>query len=229
MKKIKHLLYRLTVGTMLVVVLFSSTAFTDKILPGSAVTNAEVDYVEQMEQRKALPIQSNAIENWPKGPAIGAQSAILMEMNTHTILYAKNIHEKCYPASTTKILTCLIAMQNCTMDETITFSHDAIYDVPLDGSKLGGVDTGDTIAMEQALYCVLVQSANEVASAVGEHVAEKLGKEKSVQAFCEIMNEKVKALGGVDSNFVNCNGLFDENHYTSAYDLALIGSEFFFQ
>lgn len=227
MRKIKQILYRLTVGTMLVVVLFSNTAFTDKILPGSAVSNAEVDYKEQMEQRKALPIQSNTIENWPKGPAIGAQSAILMEMNTHTILYAKNIHEKSYPASTTKILTCLIAMQNCTMDETITFSHDAIYDVPLDGSKLGGVDTGDTMTMEQALYCVLVQSANEVASAVGEHVAEKFGKEKSVQAFSEIMNEKVKALGGVDSNFVNCNGLFDENHYTSAYDLALIGSEFF--
>lgn len=227
MKKIKHLLYRLTVGTMLVVVLFSNIAFTDKILSGSVVSNAEVNYVEQMEQRKSLPIQSNAIENWPKGPAIGAQSAILMEMNTHTILYAKNIHERCYPASTTKILTCLIAMQNCTMDETITFSHDAIYDVPLDGSRLGGVDTGDTMAMEQALYCVLVQSANDVASAVGEHVAEKLGKEKSVQAFSEIMNEKVKALGGVDSNFVNCNGLFDENHYTSAYDLALIGSEFF--
>lgn len=227
MKRIRQFLYRLAINTMLVVTLFSSVAFTDSILPGSVVSYAEVDYMEEMEQRKSLPIQSNTIENWPKGPAIGAQSAILMEMNTHTILYAKNIHEKGYPASTTKILTCLIAMQNCTMDETVTFSHDAIYDVPLDGSRLGGVDTGDTITMEQALYCVLVQSANEVASAVGEHVAEKLGKEKSVQAFSKIMNEKVKALGGVDSNFVNCNGLFDENHYTSAYDLALIGCEFF--
>ena len=65
------------------------------------------------------------------------------------------------------------------MDETITFSHDSIYDVPVDGSRLGGVDTGDTMPMEQALYCVLVLSANEVASAVGEHVAEKLGKEKN--------------------------------------------------
>ncbi|MDE7184873.1 MAG: D-alanyl-D-alanine carboxypeptidase [Lachnospiraceae bacterium] len=180
-----------------------------------------------MEQRKTLPIQSNAFPNWPQGPAIGAQSAILMEMNTHTILYAKNIHEKSYPASTTKILTCLLAMQNCSMDEVVTFSHDAIYDVPIDGSKLGGVDTGDTLTMEQALYCVLVKSANEVASAVGEHVAEKLTKEKSVKAFAELMNQKVKDLGGTDSNFTNCNGLFDENHYTSAYDLALIGCEFF--
>lgn len=227
MKRIKQILNRLLAGVALLSLLVSDLSFTDAMLPGSAVSYAEEDYLAQMEQRKSLPIQSNEIANWPKGPAIGARSAILMEMNTHTILYAKNIHEKNYPASTTKILTCLLAMQNCTMDEIITFSHDSIYDVPADGSRLGGVDTGDTMQMEQALYCVLVQSANEVASAVGEHVAEKLGKEKSADAFAELMNEKVASLGGTDSHFTNCNGLFDENHYTSAYDLALIGCEFF--
>lgn len=227
MKRIKHFIYRLLVGTALTSMLVSSLPFTDTVLPGTTVSYAAEDYIEQMEQHKTLPIQTNEIENWPQGPAIGAESAILMEMNTHTILYAKNIHEKNYPASTTKILTCLLAMQNCTMDETITFSHDSIYDVPSDGSRLGGVDTGDTMPMEQALYCVLVLSANEVASAVGEHVAEKLGKEKTVEAFAELMNEKVASLGGTDSHFTNCNGLFDENHYTSAYDLALVGCEFF--
>lgn len=227
MKRIKHFIYRLLVGTALTSMMVSSLPFTDTVLPGTTVSCAAEDYIEQMEQHKTLPIQTNEIENWPQGPAIGAESAILMEMNTHTILYAKNIHEKNYPASTTKILTCLLAMQNCTMDETITFSHDSIYDVPSDGSRLGGVDTGDTMPMEQALYCVLVLSANEVASAVGEHVAEKLGKEKTVEAFAELMNEKVASLGGTDSHFTNCNGLFDENHYTSAYDLALVGCEFF--
>lgn len=227
MKRIKHFIYRLLIGTALTSMLVSSLPFTDTVLPGTTVSCAAEDYIEQMEQHKTLPIQTNEIENWPQGPAIGAESAILMEMNTHTILYAKNIHEKNYPASTTKILTCLLAMQNCTMDETITFSHDSIYDVPSDGSRLGGVDTGDTMPMEQALYCVLVLSANEVASAVGEHVAEKLGKEKTVEAFAELMNEKVASLGGTDSHFTNCNGLFDENHYTSAYDLALVGCEFF--
>lgn len=186
---------------------------------------------EKREERKTLPIQTNSIENWPQGPPIGAQSAILMEMNTHTILYAKNIYEKSYPASTTKILTCLLAMQNCTMDETVTFSHDAIYDVPSDGSKLGGVDTGDSITMEQALYCVLVQSANEVASAVGEHVAEKLGLTDSgqtpIDAFSELMNKKSRELGCKGTHFANANGLYDDNHYTTAYDLALIGCEFF--
>lgn len=227
MKEMKRIINRLIAGAALVSVLVSNLWLANTLLPGSISVHADASPMEQMEQRKALPIQSNEITNWPQGPAIGAESAILMEMNTHTILYAKNIHEKSYPASTTKILTCLLAMQNCTMDEQITFSHDSIYDVPIDGSRLGGVDTGDTMTMEQALYCVLVQSANDVANAVGEHVAEKLGKEKSVEAFSELMNEKVASLGGTDSHFANCNGLFDENHYTSAYDLALIGCEFF--
>lgn len=218
---------RLTAGFLLAAVLFSDASFTNFVTSGAAVVHADIDYNEKMEERKTLPIQSNNIENWPQGPAIGAQSAILMEMNTHTILYAKNIDEKNYPASTTKILTCLLAMQNCNMNETITFSRDSIYDVPIDGSRLGGVDTGDTMLMEHALYCVLVQSANDIASAVGEHVAEKLGKEKTVKAFSELMNEKAKELGCKNTNFTNCNGLYDDNHYTTAYDLALIGCEFF--
>lgn len=214
---------------------FFSCFFALFLFAANAVTTVcaepELTNEEKAEERKTLPIQSNSIENWPQGPAIGAQSAILMEMNTHTILYAKNIHEKSYPASTTKILTCLLAMQNCTMDEIVTFSHDAIYNVPTDGSKLGGVDTGDTITMEQALYCVLVQSANEVASAVGEHVAEKLApadsNQKPIDAFTNLMNEKAKELGCKGTHFTNANGLYDDNHYTTAYDLALIGCEFF--
>lgn len=211
----------------LAAIVAANTFFAECVLPGSAVCYAERDYKAEAEERKSLPIQSNEIEGWPKGPAIGAKAAILMEMNTHTILYAKNIHEECYPASTTKIMTCLLAMQNCTMDETLTFSHDAIYDVPLDGSRLGGVDEGDTMLLEHALYCVLVLSANDIATAVGEHVAEKLGREKSAAAFADLMNEKAKELGCLNTHFSNCNGLYADDHYTSAYDLALIGSEFF--
>jgi D-alanyl-D-alanine carboxypeptidase len=81
--------------------------------------------------------------------------------------------------------------------------------------------------MEDALYCVLVESANDVASAVGEHVAEKLGYEKNVESFADIMNEKAKSLGCLDTHFSNANGLYADDHYTTAYDLALIGCEFF--
>ena len=227
MKLTRNILTRFVSGIALIAVISTSTAWAEAIRPGSSVCLAETDYNEMREERKTLPIQSNEIADWPEGPAIGAQSAILMEMNTHTILYAKNIDEKNYPASTTKILTCLLAMQNCSMDETITFSRESIYDVPTDGSRLGGIDTGDTMLLEQALYCVLVQSANDVASAVGEHVAENLGKGKSVTAFAQLMNEKAKSLGCKNTHFTNANGLYDDNHYTTAYDLALIGCEFF--
>lgn len=199
---------------------------TLSILVATPVTAFATDYEAEMEARKLLPIESNEIPGWPTGPEIGAKSAILMEMNTHTILYAKNIHEKMYPASTTKILTCLLAAQHCNMEELVTFSHDAVYDVPSDGSNMG-MDEGEIITLEQAMYGVLVGSANEAASAVGEHVAAKLGKEATVEAFAEIMNEKADELGCLNTNFVNANGLFDENHYTTAYDLALIGSDFF--
>lgn len=219
--KNNRLLYKF-ISLLFAISLFATSADVT-MNANTTVYAAERDYQAEREEHKTLPIQTNSIENWPNGPAIGARSAILMEMNTHTILYAKNIHEKNYPASTTKILTCLLAMQNCSMDEIVTFSYDSIHDVPTDGSKLGDVNEGDTLTMEQALYCVLVKSANEVASAVGEHVAQKL----SFNSFAELMNKKAAELGCMDTHFVNANGLYDDNHYTTAYDLALIGCEFF--
>lgn len=204
-----------------IVTLFVGMTLLSNIFYQSSLTVlAERDYQAEMEDRKYLPIESNQYENWPDGPAIGAKSAIVMEANTHTILYEKNIYEEMYPASTTKILTCLIAAEQSSMNETVTFSKNAVYGVPSDGSNMG-MDAGESITMEQALYGVLVGSANEAASAVGEHIA------GSTEAFANLMNERAQELGCRNSHFVNANGLFDENHYTSAYDLALIGCEFF--
>ena len=90
-----------------------------------AAPSASADYNEEAEARKSLPVQTNEIANWPTGPDLGAEAAYLLEANTGTVLYAKNMDEKLYPASTTKILTCLIAVENCSMDEVITFSHMA--------------------------------------------------------------------------------------------------------
>lgn len=206
--------------------LFLSSFLCFTILFSSTIAYAAPDYEAEMEARKSLPVQSNDISGWPEGPAIGAESAILMEMNTHTILYSKNIHAKMFPASTTKIMTCLLAAQNCDLNDMVTFSHAAVYEVPSDGSNMG-MDEGEVITLEQAMYGVLVGSANEAASAVGEHVAACLGKEPTAKAFSDIMNEKAKELGCKNTHFVNANGLHDDNHYTSAYDLALIGCEFF--
>ncbi len=192
--------------------------FLGNSLPAHASTFEEIQ--AEMESRKALPIQSNEIENWPDGPAVGAQSAIVIEANTGVILYSKNIHEKLYPASTTKILTCLIATENSSLDEMVTFSRDAVFSIEKGSSNMG-IDAGEILPMEECLYGILVVSANEVANAVAEHVG------GSMEGFAEMMNQKAAELGCLDSHFVNANGLHDENHYTSAYDLSIIARSFF--
>ena len=176
--------------------------------------------LEQAELRKSLPIQSNQIENWPDGPAIGAEAAILMEANTGTILYEKNINEKLYPASTTKILTCLIAAERTNLNDVITMSADAVFSVPIDGSKIY-LDVGNQITIDQALQAVLIASANDAANGIAEFIG------GSLDGFADIMNERAEELGCTNSHFVNSNGLHDEDHYTTAYDLAMIGRAFF--
>lgn len=185
-----------------------------------AAPSEGTDHALEAEQRKSLPIQSNQIGNWPSGPAIGAEAAILLEANTGVILYAKNIDERLAPASTTKLMTCLLAVENCRLDETITFSHNAVFSLE-QGSSTIGIDPGQAMPLEECLYGILTASANEVSNAVAEHVA------GSLDDFAAKMNERAAQLGCKNTHFVNAHGLYDENHYTSAYDLALIAKAFF--
>ena len=187
-------------------------------LPVSAAS--EDSFQKAADERKLLPIQSNDTENWPEGPEIGAEAAILMDINTGSILYAKNIHEHLYPASTTKILTCLLAVENAKLSDEVVFSDNAVHSVPSGGSNMG-MDAGQSLPLEECLYGIMVGSANEAANAVAEHVA------GSIPAFAQMMNARAKELGCQDSHFANANGLFDKNHYTSAYDLATIAGTFF--
>ena len=169
--------------------------------------------------RRALPVSSNSIPGWPQGPETASESAILMEADTGVILYAKNIDVQHYPASTTKVMTCLLAAENCSMDEMVGFSKNAVFGIDR-GSSNVGMDIGQYITMEEALYCVMLASANEVAVAVAEHVA------GSVEDFALMMNKRAKELGCTNTNFVNPNGLPDEEHLTTAHDLALISQAF---
>ena len=194
--------------------------FLGHTTPVCAASSAIPDYAAEAEERKSLPVESNEIENWPEGPQIGAEAAILLEANTGTILYSKNIDEKLYPASTTKIMTCLLAVENARLDEEITFSNDAVFSIEQGSSNIG-MDVGQSITMEQALYGILVGSANEVANATAEHIA------GSIDDFVKMMNDKAAELGCTNTHFVNPHGLFDENHYTTARDLATIAKAFF--
>ncbi len=190
------------------------------LLSQSSLSHAASYKEERIAEHRALPIRSNQTENWPEGPVVSAESAILMEINTGTILYEKNIHQQQYPASTTKILTALIASEESSLDEIVAFSHDAVFGIPI-GSNHIAMNEGDTLTMEQCLDAILIRSANEVSYAVAEHIGD------TWDGFAEMMNNRAKELGCLNSNFVNPNGLPDENHYTTAYDLAMIGRAFF--
>ena len=135
-----------------------------------AATTTE-EFLEEAEARKELPIETDSIERWPAGPKIGAEGAVLMEVNTGTILYSKNKDEKLYPASITKMLTALIAVDECDMDEMVTFSDAAIHSINWKEDANMGINVGNSITMEQCLYGLLVGSANEVAYAIAEHIS----------------------------------------------------------
>ena len=156
-----------------------------------------------------------ADEYWPEGPDIQTPSAVVMEVNTGTVLYEKNSHEKLYPASITKILTTWLTLENCDLSETITFSKEAVYNNEGDTSHIWR-DVNEQMTVEQTLYAVMLASANECAYAVAEHVG------GTVENFVDMMNAKAKELGCTNTHFANPHGLQDENHYTTAHDMALI-------
>ena len=161
-----------------------------------------------------------AAAEWPSGISISADGGILMDINSGAVLFEKNSHEPYYPASITKILTALIVIENCGLDETVTFSNTAVNTLEPNSSILGA-RAGDTLSVRDCLYALLLQSANEVANALAEHCA------GSMDAFAEKMNEKAAELGCTDSHFANPSGLNDPNHYVSAYDMALIAKAAF--
>lgn len=182
----------------------------------------EMTLDDRIAAQRAMTVQSNEVPNWPTGPVVTAESAILMEAETGTILYSKNIHQKEYPASTTKILTTLIATEQCSLDEIVIFSHDAVFDTPRDSNHIA-MDVGQELTMEQCLNAILIRSANEVSFAVAEHITGTT----DWSVFADMMNTRAAELGCLNSHFANPNGLPDENHYTTAYDLAMIGRAFF--
>lgn len=176
---------------------------------------------ESSEEKRAEPdayfetIQTNEIDGWPQGPAVWAESAVVMDLDSGAILYGKNMDVTKYPASITKILTTLVAIENSRLDERVTFSENAIFGIERDSSHIG-IRVGEILSMEECLYGMMLESANEVCLAVAEHIS------GSVDAFVELMNQKAAELGCTNTHFTNPNGLPDENHYTTSHDMALI-------
>ena len=147
-------------------------------------------------------------------PSINAASAILIDNRTNKVLYSKNEDTKMFPASTTKIMTAIITLENCSLDEQATASFDAV-NIP-EGYATADIKIGETFTVEQLLEMLLVHSANDAANVLAEHVG------GSLESFVSIMNTKANELGLTNTHFTNAYGLQDDNHYTTARDLATI-------
>lgn len=157
-----------------------------------------------------------AEENWPQPPTVYAESAIVMEADSGAILYEKNSKEQRYPASITKVMTTLLALERCPLNENVLFSKDAVYNV--EGTQVG-ITPNEEVPLEECLYGVMLASGNEIAYAVAEHVG------GTYEAFVQLMNTRAAELGCENTHFNNPHGLPDENHYTCAYDMALIARQ----
>jgi D-alanyl-D-alanine carboxypeptidase (penicillin-binding protein 5/6) len=157
---------------------------------------------------------------------LAAGKAILIDLNLGKILWQKNAQTRCYPASTTKILTALLALENCRLDEVVTVGDEANL-AALSSSK-AGIQYGQKLTVEQLLHCLLIPSGNDAAYVIAVHTARQmahrpdLDEREAVNYFCRIMNKRARELGAVNSNFVNPDGFQHVEHYSTAYDLSLI-------
>ncbi|MDO5540517.1 MAG: hypothetical protein Q4F83_10670 [Eubacteriales bacterium] len=177
--------------------------------PESETEHVEAYYAE---------IQSNNIAGWPQGDAVNADSAILIDGNTGAVLYAKDVEKKEYPASITKIMTTLIALEKGNLSDVVTFSENAVYSIEFGSSHLG-LTEGEQLTLEQCLYGIMMASANEISNAVAEHIG------GSIDEYVKMMNERAAQIGCTNTHFVNVHGLHEEDHYVCAKDMALIMKE----
>lgn len=166
------------------------------------------------------PVQAAEFPSgWPQGPEIAEETGILMEATTGQVLFDKEMDEIRYPASTTKIMTALLILENVKdLSQTVTFT-DVITPDLAPGNSTINAQIGEQLTVEECLYGIMLASANEVCTQMAVYVA------GSVENFVSMMNKRAAELGCENTHFVNANGLPDPNHYTTAHDLARILAE----
>lgn len=148
-------------------------------------------------------------------PSVTGQSVVVMDANTGAVVLGRNEHTQYPPASTTKLMTILLTLENCKMDEIVTVGPIPPF---IEGSKIY-IHEGEQMTVEQMLYAVIMASANDCSAALAEHIS------GSIEAFAELMNKRAKELGAMNTNFENPHGLYGETHRSSTYDLALMEKE----
>ena len=151
-------------------------------------------------------------------PNVSAEAIYSVEVSNGKVLCEKKAHEKKFPASTTKVMTALLVLENCELTDTATASYNAISIIP-SGYSTAHIQVGETLTIEDLLYALMLPSANEAANILAEHVA------GSISSFATMMNTRAEELGCENTHFVNPNGIHNDDHYSTAYDLYLIANE----
>lgn len=177
---------------------------------------AEEETEEPLPDSYYAEIQTDQIPGWPQGPRIESAAAAVMDMDSGTFLYSKSAAEKMYPASITKIMTGLLVVENCDLDDEITFS-EIVYDLE-EGSSHLGIQPGEKISVRDAVYGLMLASANDIANGIAEYMG------GSLKGFADMMNARAEELGCINTHFANPHGLYQEDHYTCAHDMALIAA-----
>lgn len=203
---------------------FRLPVFAEETDSTTDATNQESEVDDELQAAYKIAVESNELDNWPEGPGTYGEGAIVMEVGTGAILYAKNIDAHFYPASITKLLTALVAFENADLDDEVRVTEECIDFLEWDDARIN-LEVGNKLSLKNAMYALLLASANDAAYAIGQSVGENAGHD--YDWFIKQMNKRCKELGGKNSNFVNTNGLHDDNHYTCARDMALIARELY--
>ncbi len=198
-----------------------STAYELPYTADSQISSFNV--ISKAETNTAVPFAANlavVTEDNTEGAGMMAEesgAAALFDLTSNEAIYARNVHEKMFPASLTKVMTALVALENGRLEQILTAS--SAVNVNESGAQLCGLVKGDTMTLDQALRIMLLNSANDAALLIAENIG------GSVEGFVDMMNEKAHELGATNTHFVNPHGLTDAEHYTTAYDLYLIFNE----
>lgn len=190
-----------------------SMGISFSLLAPSLVSASEE--VPANEASSTSAISTNALPNWPQGPDITSTAAVIMEDSTNAILYAKNMDQPLDPGSTVKVMTALLALETCNLQDEITMTATGLAGAT-DGGAHIAAQMGEVFTLEQCLYGIMVASANDLCLQVAEYAG------GSVENFVDMMNTRAAELGCTNTVFSNPTGMADENQITTAHDMALI-------
>ena len=233
-QRLKHI-FRILVGVFVILAAAGGVFYGWNILSGNyfgtleqafdsseVFTNAlaakENMRTESFAQKLCVSSQGN-VDRIKNAQLEERQKGLLFSLSNHKVLYANGIYDKVYPASITKIMTAMLALQSGKLNDTVTITQDNV--TLEDGSQVCGFVAGDQVTLDQLLHCLLVYSGNDAASAIAEYVG------GSTENFVQMMNDYAAKLGCTGTHFSNPHGLQDENHYTTPYDIYLMLNEAF--